>query len=316
MPTLANMVFFYYLKTGKDLTMDKDRKEIRAADNLVDILRVEGVNAKGFGTIPKAVMKDRRLSIQAKAIYAYFCSYAGAGNRPFPSRRTITEDLQISINTYHKHLNKLKSLDYIRVKQRKKSGVFTSCIYTIVEKPVIEPISPCTKICDTAGPHTKKPYTKICDTDSNRNNEQDNSLSINLKIDTDWMERMDAYSLLVKENIEYDQLMNDEQNKALAESIYLLIMDVLCSDEKTFKVNGTVMDAQIVRRRFLELRYLDVASVIDGIGRLAEPIRNARNYLLTALYNARATSETHWKADINSTMRAYRENPNMRPDKL
>jgi len=299
---------FYYPDTGKDLTMDKDRKDIRAADNLIDILRMEGVNAKGFGTIPKAVMKDKRLSIQAKAIYAYFCSYAGAGNRPFPSRRTITEDLQISINTYHKHLNKLKALDYIRVKQRKKSGVFTSCIYTIVEKPVIKPFSPCTKFCDTAGPCTKKPYTKICDTDSNRNIEQDNSLSINPKIDTDWMKRMDSYSLLVKENIEYDQLLNEEQNKALAESIYLLIMDVLCGGEKTFKVNGAVMDTQIVRRRFLELRYMDVASVIDGIGKLAEPVRNPRNYLLTALYNARTTSETHWKTDINATMRAYLDN--------
>jgi hypothetical protein len=119
---------------------------------------------------------------------------------------------------------------------------------------------------------------------------------------------MDSYSLLVKENIEYDQLLNEEQNKALAESIYLLIMDVLCGGEKTFKVNGAVMDTQIVRRRFLELRYMDVASVIDGIGKLAEPVRNPRNYLLTALYNARTTSETHWKTDINATMRAYLDN--------
>jgi hypothetical protein len=279
------------------MVMDKEKKDIKPEESLVDILRVEGVNAKGFGTIPKVVMKDKRLSIQAKAIYAYFCSYAGAGNRPFPSRKTITEDLQISMNTYYKHLNKLKDLDYIRVKQRKQNGIFTSCIYTIVEKPVIKPFSPCIKICDTVTPCTKKPYTKICDTDSNRNIEQDISLSINPKIDRDWKERMDEYSLLVKENIEYEQLMSDEANKALAESIYLLIMDVLCSGEKTFKVN----------RRFLDLRYMDIASVMNGIGKLTEPVRNTRNYLLTALYNARATSETHWKADINATMRAYRE---------
>ena len=44
-----------------------------------NILLVEGINAKGYGTIPKLVMKDRRLTAQAKAIYAYFCSYAGCG---------------------------------------------------------------------------------------------------------------------------------------------------------------------------------------------------------------------------------------------
>ncbi len=293
------------------MAMDK-KKDVNHAESLVDILRVEGVNAKGFGTIPKAVMRDKRLSIQAKAIYAYFCSYSGAGNRPFPSRKTITEDLQISMNTYHKHLNQLKALDYIRVKQRKQNGIFTSCIYTIVEKPVTEPFSPCTNFCDTGEPHTKKPYTKNCDTDSNRNIEQDNSLSINPKIDMDWMKRMDECSLLVKENIEYDQFLNEKQNKALAESIYMLIMDVLCGYEKAFKVNGTVIDAQIVRKRFLKLRYMDIASVIDGISKLAEPIRNSRNYLLTALYNARATSETHWKSDINATIRTYRENPGRR----
>ena len=44
-----------------------------------DILRVEGINCKGYGIIPKAVMLDQRLTIQAKAIYAYFRSFAGAG---------------------------------------------------------------------------------------------------------------------------------------------------------------------------------------------------------------------------------------------
>ena len=29
----------------------------------------------GYGTVPKAVMLDRRLDIQAKGIYIYFCSF-------------------------------------------------------------------------------------------------------------------------------------------------------------------------------------------------------------------------------------------------
>jgi hypothetical protein len=34
----------------------------------------------GYGQIPKKVMMDKRLSVEAKAIYAYFCSYCGGGN--------------------------------------------------------------------------------------------------------------------------------------------------------------------------------------------------------------------------------------------
>lgn len=276
-----------------------DRNNKNNEESLVDILRVEGVNAKGFGTVPKAVMKDGRLSIQAKAIYAYFCSYAGAGNRAFPGRVIILRDLQISKDFYYKNLKMLKDLDYIRVKRENgRGGRFGRNIYTLVPCPVAQDMvdRPCPTPPDTVGQ----------DINNNRY-KKDISLSINPKIDTDWMERMDEYSQIVKENIEYDQLMNEEQNKALAQSIYLLIMDVLSSGEKTFKVNGAVMDSQIVRRRFLELRNMDVASVIDGIGKLTEPVRNSRNYLLTALYNAPTTSETHWKADINATMRAFRE---------
>ena len=40
--------------------------------DLTDILRVEGINAKGFGFVPKLVMQDIRLTPEAKCIYAYF----------------------------------------------------------------------------------------------------------------------------------------------------------------------------------------------------------------------------------------------------
>ncbi len=49
-----------------------------------DTLHVEGVRSRGFGIIPKLVMQDKRLTGDAKAIYAYFCSYAGAGDTAFP----------------------------------------------------------------------------------------------------------------------------------------------------------------------------------------------------------------------------------------
>ena len=39
-----------------------------------NLLLVEGINAKGFGTIAKMVMIDRRLHPYSKAIYSYFCS--------------------------------------------------------------------------------------------------------------------------------------------------------------------------------------------------------------------------------------------------
>lgn len=102
-----------------------------------DILIVEGINAKGFGIIPKIVIVDRRLSRDAKAIYAYFRSFAGAGGSAFPSVRKICYDLCFgSEDTYRKHFKQLVKYDYIRVKkQRGTDGRFARNIYIVVENP-------------------------------------------------------------------------------------------------------------------------------------------------------------------------------------
>lgn len=104
---------------------------------LENILIVEGVNAKGFGTIPKLVMKDRRLTPQAKAIYAYFCSYAGCGSTAFPKVSQIMYDLNMSNKTYYKHFELLTINGYITVTKRKKEGnKFDNNIYKLNMNPI------------------------------------------------------------------------------------------------------------------------------------------------------------------------------------
>ena len=56
-------------------------------DTLPDELRVKGVLSKGYGQLAKIVMLDPLLTLESKAIYAYFCSYCGGGtNTAFPGR--------------------------------------------------------------------------------------------------------------------------------------------------------------------------------------------------------------------------------------
>ena len=64
-----------------------------------NLLLVEGINAKGFGTIAKMVMIDRRLHPYSKAIYSYFCSFAGSVSTAFPSVSKIMYDLNMSKKT-------------------------------------------------------------------------------------------------------------------------------------------------------------------------------------------------------------------------
>ena len=103
--------------------------------SLADIIRVEGINCKGFGIVAKAVMLDENISIEAKAIYAYFCSFAGSGSTSFPSRSKILKDLNISKSTYYSHFNRLVEQDYIRVERSNQGNLMGRNIYTIVSKP-------------------------------------------------------------------------------------------------------------------------------------------------------------------------------------
>ena len=103
-----------------------------------DLLVFENVSARGFGTVPKLVMLDTRLSAQAKAIYAYFASFAGAGTTAFPRRSTVMRELRIkSTNTYYAHLDQLVEHGYLTVEQQKDCGRFSVCIYRLND--VVEP---------------------------------------------------------------------------------------------------------------------------------------------------------------------------------
>ena len=73
-----------------------------------DIIQVEGIYSKGFGLAPKLVMQDQRISAIGKAIYCYFCSYAGAGKVAFPKLSKILYDLKISKDTFYAHFKPLK----------------------------------------------------------------------------------------------------------------------------------------------------------------------------------------------------------------
>ena len=107
-----------------------------------DMLVFENAAAHGFGTIPKLVMLDPQLTPQAKAIYAYFASFAGAGTTAFPRRSTIMRELRIgSVETYYRHFNQLIEQGYLSVEQRKADGRFDYCVYHLHEEVLREAMS-------------------------------------------------------------------------------------------------------------------------------------------------------------------------------
>ena len=115
-----------------------------------DTVSASGVKAGGFGFIAKAVMADTRLSIRAKGVYLYYCSFTGAGESASPKRSDIGYYLGISKNSLAKYKKELIDLGYIETKQRTVAGKFSCSDVIITENPVkVKQNEPCTNFSVT-----------------------------------------------------------------------------------------------------------------------------------------------------------------------
>ena len=124
----------------------------------------------GFGIIPKHIMKNKDISLQAKGIYAYLCSYAGNKDTAFPSVKLITYELGISKDTFYKYLNELKESGYIEIMKERDGGKFARNIYKLL---------PCPKSSDTVLSDTVSSDTTSSDTNinsTNKNSTKSNSI--------------------------------------------------------------------------------------------------------------------------------------------
>ncbi|PTK76131.1 DnaD domain protein [Staphylococcus haemolyticus] len=94
------------------------------SDRLIDI-------TGGYGTVYKEVLKDKNLSIEAKAIYSYLSSYAGGKDTAFPSIGLICHELNISEKRFYKHRKELLDKNIISKTRERTNNGFSKTIYTI-----------------------------------------------------------------------------------------------------------------------------------------------------------------------------------------
>ena len=129
---------YILISNPKKLQEDQRREE---ASNRDSRLILSGLKSRGYGSIPRIVMLDSRLTPQAKAIYAYLRSISGMGGVAFPAVSEILRHLQISKSTYNRHFKLLTACNYIECRQRRVNGRFDVTDFYIVETP--DPAAAC-----------------------------------------------------------------------------------------------------------------------------------------------------------------------------
>lgn len=192
-----------------------------------DILHVQGVKSNGFGIIPKLVMQDTRLTRDAKAIYAYFCSYAGGGDTAFPTVSKICHDLGFgSEDTYRKHFKLLVKYGYIRVEQvRDSSGRFSHNVYTLVDKPEPEETEDTKVVTDTQNlGDGEKPHENGISTDTQKHGDgkirgrknqvtnNNSNINNNSDVNNNFNNSIKEYNCLKEDKAHKENVLNTNKN--------------------------------------------------------------------------------------------------------
>lgn len=101
----------------------------------------------------------------------------------------------------------------------------------------------------------------------------------------------------VKEQIDYDALVNDMENGSRPNEVKTLdliveiMAEVQSSCSETYKINKVNIPGAKVQERFHELSMFHVDHVLDNLGKAATPIRSPMAYIRSALFNAPTTMD-------------------------
>ena len=134
---------------------------------------------------------------------------------------------------------------------------------------------------------------------TNNNNIEFNNTNPILSVDE---ERM-GYEAYLDEQLGIEALKSDyPYDTSILEGIKDLILDVVCSKRKTILIAGDEKPVDVVKSRFMKLDMEHIRYVMKCMQGSTAKIRNIKQYLLAALYNAPATIDSYYRAEVSHDM--------------
>ena len=119
------------------------------------------------------------------------------------------------------------------------------------------------------------------------------------------MERNDAYRVyeeIIKDNIDYDILIQDMADRDRLDEIVDLILETVCTRRKTIRIAGDDYPAELVKSKFMKLDSEHIRFVLDCMRENTTKIRNIKQYLKAALFNAPSTIGNYYTSLVSHDM--------------
>lgn len=282
------------------------------------VFRVE--KNKGYTVMSNHHLRNKELSLKAKGLLSQMLSLPEDWDYTLAGLSHINRE---SIDAIRTAVWELEKAGYIRRSQsRDTSGKMAEMIYTIYEQPVLEnptSVKPVLENPTSDDPVSEDPtqLNKEKQITDPKNKDGSNTDSDPFRApvpspakeaaaeppEGKRMEPNDAYKVyeeIIKDNIEYSFLMQDKQmDRERLNEIVDLILETVCSSRKKIRIAGDDYPAELVKAKFMKLDSEHIRFVLDCMRENTTEIRNIKQYLKAALFNAPSTIDSYYTALVN-----------------
>ena len=151
--------------------------------------------------------------------------------------------------------------------------------------------------------NTESSDTEIISYPINRGNENNSPpLPAPKGIDTiRWIEKRQQYEQIIKKNIDYDIIV-ENYNKEWLDEIVAIMVDVVCSDEPTVRINKQEYPHEVVKSRFLKIDSSHIEYIDFALRSNTSDVRNIRAFLITTIYRSFETADNWFSARVKHDM--------------
>ena len=114
---------------------------------------------------------------------------------------------------------------------------------------------------------------------------------------------VDIYREIIKDNIDYDILKQDMKfDSDRLDEIVDLMLETVCTARKRVRIAGDDYPAELVKSKFMKLDGEHIRFVLDCMRENTTKIRNIKQYLKAALFNAPSTIGNYYTSLVAHDM--------------
>ena len=273
------------------------------------VFRVE--KNTNFTVMSNHHLKNKKLSLKAKGLLSQMLSLPAEWDYSLNGLAHINKEGKDSICEAIKELDREGYI--VRTIKRDDKGLLGKAEYVIHELPQLEntDFQPKLENPTLENPTQEKPTlenpTQLNKDKSNKKILNNDLLNIDLipffsahkeKTKRTEMNEIIKNREVVMDNIEYDILCERCSPDALDEIVDILT-ETLSNSKDTIRVSGTDFPAEFVKNKLLKLNAEHIEFVLDCMKENTTQVRNIRQYLLAALFNAPSTMDNYYSARVN-----------------